>query len=134
MRQRRSPNVRTGHVPTRRIRSTALASASPPHGLPNLETVTDPSILATQFVGDRHHNPFELLALAVLSTGLQSLAYHRHILTPRGQRRYQDERAWLLDDNPRHPHSFRNLAEYFDMNWEKVRRLVLDVPLPVVAA
>lgn len=83
------------------------------------------TFLAIQLVPDRWRSPEYSLALACLSTGLESLAYHRTRLTTRNQRIYHEERAWLMDDNSRYLYSFLNLCQICGFDADGTRRKVL---------
>lgn len=97
-------------------------------GIESLTKIHYETFMAIQLIPDRHRSGAENLAAEVFTSGLKSLLYHRQFSTSKGQRLYQEERAWLMSDDIRNPFSFENLAEYFHLDAAKLRRMVLALP------
>lgn len=86
------------------------------------------TFLAIQLIPARHRSACENLAAEVLASGIKSLLYYQQFPTVKGQRLYQEERAWLVSEDSTSPFSFLRLTEYFHLDSEKLRRTVLAVP------
>lgn len=109
---------------------TKLANLSAGYvvGMPTLSAISYETFLAIQLVPDKPCSPFEHIALACLSAGLESLSHYRYKNGTRDQRIYREECAWLLDESPTWPFSFSNLCAYFGFDAAGIRRKVLAAP------
>lgn len=103
-----------------------MAAGMPPD-TPLSVKLTGEVFLAIQIIPGRTRTPFENLAWAVLTDGIEGAIGKFKITVRRGAAPLlrQQDREWVASDSISYPHAFLNLCDIFGLDAGSIRRKVL---------